>query len=70
MAVSNYTVIIDISQSVDIEAETAEAAIEKAKSQLDPRIAAAAAFQIATVYTIPEEKQEETVNENTEESSN
>ena len=47
-----YLVSIETSQIVEIESETAEAAIEVAMSKLDPRIAAAASFQIIqeTIY--------------------
>ena len=47
-----YLVAIETMQFVETEAENAEAAIESVKSQLDPRVAAAAAFQIVqeTIY--------------------
>lgn len=41
-----YLIAIETTQIVEIESETAEAAIEVAKSKLDPRVAAAAAFQV------------------------
>ena len=50
-----YLVAIAINQTVEVESETAEAAIEEAKNQLDPRIAAAAAFQIVQELTYDEE---------------
>ena len=50
-----YLVAIAINQTVEVESETAEAAIEEAKNQLDPRIAAAAAFQIVQELTFDEE---------------
>ena len=50
-----YLVAITINQTVEVESETAEAAIEVAKNQLDPRIAAAAAFQIVQELTFDEE---------------
>ena len=43
----NYKVIITTSQVVDVQAETEEQAIERVKSQLQPRDAACAEFQIA-----------------------
>ena len=47
-----YLVAVETMQLVETEAENAEAAIEAVKSQLDPRVAAAAAFQIVqeTIY--------------------
>ena len=47
-----YLVAVETMQLVETEAENAEAAIESVKSQLDPRVAAAAAFQIVqeTIY--------------------
>lgn len=47
-----YLVAVETMQFVETEAENAEAAIESVKSQLDPRVAAAAAFQIVqeTIY--------------------
>ena len=47
-----YLVAVETIQLVETEAENAEAAIEAVKSQLDPRVAAAAAFQIVqeTIY--------------------
>ena len=47
-----YMIAIETTQYVEVESETAEAAIESVKSQLDPRVAAAAAFQIVqeTIY--------------------
>ena len=50
-----YLVAIETMQLVEIEAENAEAAIESVKSQLDPRVAAAAAFQIIQELTYDEE---------------
>lgn len=50
-----YTVAIKTTQYVEVESETAEAAIESVKSQLDPRVAAAAAFQIVQDLTYDEE---------------
>ena len=47
-----YLVAVETMQFVETEAENAEAAIEAVKNQLDPRVAAAAAFQIVqeTIY--------------------
>ena len=47
-----YLVAVETMQLVETEAENAEAAIEAVKNQLDPRVAAAAAFQIVqeTIY--------------------
>ena len=50
-----YMVAIETTQYVEVESETAEAAIESVKSQLDPRVAAAAAFQIVQELTYNEE---------------
>ena len=48
-------VAIETTQYVEVESETAEAAIESVKSQLDPRVAAAAAFQVVQELTYDEE---------------
>ena len=47
-----YLVAVETMQLVETDAENEEAAIESVKSQLDPRVAAAAAFQIVqeTIY--------------------
>jgi hypothetical protein len=50
-----YMVAIETTQYVEVESETAEAAIESVKGQLDPRVAAAAAFQIVKELTYDEE---------------
>ena len=50
-----YLVAIETTQMVEIESETAEAAIEAAKSKLDPRIAAAASFQVVQEIDYDEE---------------
>ena len=50
-----YTVAIEITQYVEVDTETAESAIEAAKSKLDPRVAAAAAFQIVQETEFDEE---------------
>ena len=43
-----YTVGIETTQMVEVDAETAQQAIEQIKSQLDPRQAASAQFHIVT----------------------
>ena len=50
-----YLVAVETMQFVETDAENAEAAIEAVKSQLDPRVAAAAAFQIVQELTYDEE---------------
>ena len=50
-----YMVAIETTQYVEVESETAETAIESVKSQLDPRVAAAAAFQVVQELTYDEE---------------
>ena len=50
-----YMVAIETTQYVEVESETAEAAIESVKSQLDPRVAVAAAFQVVQELTYDEE---------------
>lgn len=50
-----YTVAVETMQLIEIDAETAEAAIEAVKSKLDPRVAAAAAFQVVQELTYDEE---------------
>ena len=50
-----YMIAVKTTQYVEVESETAEAAIESVKSQLDPRIAAAAAFQVVQELTYDEE---------------
>lgn len=50
-----YTVAVETMQLIEIDAETAEAAIEAVKSKLEPRVAAAAAFQVAQELTYDEE---------------
>jgi hypothetical protein len=52
---------IETTQYVEVESETAEAAIESAKSKLDPRVAAAAAFQVVTELVFDEASQSYTV---------
>lgn len=43
-----YTIEIETTQMVEVDAETAQQAIEQIKSQLDPRQAASARFSIVT----------------------
>lgn len=50
-----YLIAIKTTQMVEIESETAEAAIESVKNQLDPRVAAAAAFQVVQEIGYDEE---------------
>lgn len=50
-----YMVAVETTQYVEVESETAEAAIESVKSQLDPRVAAAATFQVVQELTYDEE---------------
>ena len=50
-----YIVAIETTQYVEVESETAEAAVESVKSQLDLRVAAAAAFQVVQELTYDEE---------------
>ena len=47
-----FTIAVQTEQLIEVDAETAEAAIEAVKSKLDPRVAAATAFQIVqeTIY--------------------
>lgn len=42
-----YSVFVQINQLIEVEAENAEGAVLAAKSKLDPRIAAAAHFEVA-----------------------
>lgn len=53
-----YTVAIETMQIVEVDAETAEAAIEAVKTQLDARVAAAATFQIVQEGSITEPLEE------------
>lgn len=50
-----YLVAVETMQLVETEAENAEAAIESVKNQLDPRVAAASAFQVVQELTYDEE---------------
>ena len=43
-----YTIGIEITQFVEVDAETAQQAIEQLKLQLDPRQAASARFSVVT----------------------
>ena len=50
-----YLVAVETMQIIETDAENAEAAIESVKSQLDPRVATAAAIQIVQELTYDEE---------------
>ena len=52
-----FTIAVQTEQFIEMEAETAEAAIEKVKSQMDPRVAAAAAFQVVAEAVFDEASQ-------------
>jgi hypothetical protein len=52
-----YTIAIETMQIIETEAENAEAAIEVVKSQMDPRVAAAARFSIVYETEFSEEDQ-------------
>ena len=52
-----YMITIETMQIVEIEAENAEAAMEVAKGQFDPRVAAAARFSIVYETEFSEEDQ-------------
>ena len=43
-----YTIEVETTQIIEVDAETAQQAIEHIKSQLDPRQAASARFNIVT----------------------
>jgi hypothetical protein len=43
-----YTLAVQTEQMVEVDADTAQEAIEKIKSQLDPRQAASARFSVVT----------------------
>ena len=43
-----YTIMVQTEQLVEVDAETAQRAIEQIKSQLDPRQAASASFSVVT----------------------
>ena len=43
-----YTIVVQTEQMVEVDAETAQQAIEQIKSQLDPRQAASARFSVVT----------------------
>jgi len=57
-----YLVAVETMQLVETEAENAEAAIGVVKSQLDPRVAAAASFQVMQEATYDEETKTYKVN--------
>ena len=50
-----YMIVIETTQYIEVESETAEAAIETVKKQLNSRVAAAAAFQVVQELTYDEE---------------
>ena len=50
-----YMIAIETTQYVEVEAETEDAAIETVKKQLDPRIAAAAHYEVVKELTFDEE---------------
>jgi hypothetical protein len=50
-----YMIAVETIQCIEVESETAEAAIEQVKSQMDPRVAAAASFQVVQELTYDEE---------------
>ena len=52
-----YTIAVQAEQFIEMEAESAEAAIEAVKTQMDPRVAAAAAFQVVTEAVFDEASQ-------------
>ena len=43
-----YTIVVQTEQMIEVDADTAQQAIEQIKSQLDPRQAASARFSVAT----------------------
>ena len=52
-----YIIAVETMQLVEVEAETAEAAMEVVKGQFDPRVAAAARFSIVYETEFSEEDQ-------------
>ena len=50
-----FTIAVQTEQFIEVDAETAEAAIEAVKSKLDPRVAAAARYEIVQETTFDEE---------------
>ena len=54
---SKIAVVVTNFNIVEVDAETAEEAIEKVKSQLDPRVAAASTFDIVHETEFDEESQ-------------
>ena len=50
-----YMIAVESPQYIEVEAETAEAAIQVVRSQLDRRVAAASAFQVVQELTYDEE---------------
>ena len=50
-----YMIAIEITQYIEVEAETEDAAIETVQKQLDPRVAAAAHYKVVKELTFDEE---------------
>ena len=50
-----FTIAVQTEQFIEVDAETAKVAIEAVKSKLDPRVAAAARFEIVQETTYDEE---------------
>ena len=50
-----FTIAVQTEQFIEVDAENAEAAVEAVKSKLDPRIAAAAHYEIVQDLTYDEE---------------
>lgn len=50
-----YMIAIETTQYIEVEAETEDAAIETVKKKLDPRVAAAASYEIVKELTFDEE---------------
>ena len=50
-----FTIAVQTEQFIEVDAETAEAAIEAVKVQMDPRVAAAARFEIVQETIFDEE---------------
>jgi hypothetical protein len=56
-----YMIAVETIQCVEVESETTEAAIEQVKSQMDPRVAAAAGFRVVTELVFDEASQSYTI---------
>lgn len=52
-----YTVMIEITENTEVEAESAEAAVGAVKTKIDPRVAASARFQVLKELVYNEELQ-------------